>query len=221
MAERFYLNADDAAILREMVRWYRQSKVSFALTPSNLNLAQTPSVYIAKVPVDGIPALEEEGTGTGLDSPGKVECDIYRIIDDELHDMGITRDVYNLSTSVIDAPYVLVTKTKSGDWVASTGGGGGDGTTRYKQLCRFTLNETLATSDAYAWATITNQYGVGNEHDTLDVNVFNLQTSTPGLYLFYGPSGAAGYAFYDQTDDDLGTASGGGAAWMIIQMQCP
>lgn len=220
MANRYYLNEDDALILREIVRWFRQSKRSSALMPDSLVLSQTPSVYIAQVPVDGIPAMDEALTGTGNDVPGKAECSIFRIVNDELEDMGITRDVYNLSTSLIDVPYVLVTKTKGGSWVASTGGGDSGGT-RYKPLCRFTLDETLATSDAYAWATITNQYGVGSEHTTLEVNVLNLQTSTPGLYLFYGPSGSAGYAYYDQQVDDYGTASGGGANWIIIQMQCP
>ena len=80
-----------------------------------------------------------------------------------------------------------------------------------KQLCRFTLDEALATSDADAEATIVTQYGSGANHATTDITVENLLTSVTGVYVFSGASGKAGLAFY----------SGSGSTWPIIQMECP
>ena len=79
-----------------------------------------------------------------------------------------------------------------------------------KQLNRFTLNATLATSDASKAATITDQYGPGINADvTVAITVYNLETSTGGVYVFSGASGAAGQAIWDS-----------GTNYRITQMQC-
>lgn len=79
----------------------------------------------------------------------------------------------------------------------------------FKPHCRFTLDAALATSDASKSATITSQWGQGITHPTTSITVENLLTSTGGLYLFEGASGAAGRASYKT-----------GTTWNIENMQC-
>ena len=91
---------------------------------------QAPEVYIAYPQTHaGIPVLLSAGTGTGesdsdYDEPGKAECDIYKIVendttgDPELHDAGFSKDVYNLTPSAIDQDWVSVARTKFGKWLA-------------------------------------------------------------------------------------------------------
>lgn len=82
----------------------------------------------------------------------------------------------------------------------------------YKPLVRFTLAAALATSDASKSATITNQYGPGVDNTTSagGITVHNLLTSTGGVYVFEGASGAAGLAAWDS-----------GTNYRILQMECP
>lgn len=85
------------------------------------------------------------------------------------------------------------------------------GQQRLKQLCRFTLDSSMADSDSHQDATITAQYGEGLEHTVTDIEVWNLETHASGVFMFTGAMGAAGYAFYDDPNDK----------WVIIQMECP
>jgi hypothetical protein len=75
-----------------------------------------------------------------------------------------------------------------------------------KRLCRFTLDDDLTTSDASQDATIITQYGQGVEHTATAITVYNLETSSAGVYLFAGDSGDAGLAYYDEDDH-----------WIILQ----
>lgn len=82
--------------------------------------------------------------------------------------------------------------------------------TQVKMLCLFTLDATLTTVDEYVDATIQAQYGVGLEHGTTDITVYNMPTHD-GSYEFYGDSGDYGYAYW----------SGSGTDWIIIMLECP
>ncbi len=114
---------------------------------------QTPDVYVARAPANGIGAIETNtagtgtgsGTGTGTigggdglidDVPGYGECEVYRIIQSRdggtpilrpVH--GLTRTVYNLSSSEIEGySWITAIRDKFGKWYAvpaAAGGGGG------------------------------------------------------------------------------------------------
>jgi hypothetical protein len=73
-----------------------------------------PEVYVAAVPVGGIPAR----VGTTL---GSAECVLYKMVEGVLEAMdGASRTVYNLSAGAIDAGvgYVTVKRDKWGTWLA-------------------------------------------------------------------------------------------------------
>lgn len=130
------LSDDDIAILKQVVEEKRRRIVggrAFGEKIWNLSEDQnTPEVYIALVPSSGIPGLNMIGSAPAEDDePGEAECEIYQLVDDGVAtpqlkkmDMG-TKTVYNISTATIegDSEWVLVVKTKTGKWVAVTGGG--------------------------------------------------------------------------------------------------
>ena len=78
-----------------------------------------------------------------------------------------------------------------------------------KQMCRFTLDEAMTTSDEHKEATITAQYGQGASHASNDITVYNLLASDSS-YVFEGVEDAAGLAYWDS-----------GTNWYIVQMECP
>jgi len=92
-----------------------------------------------------------------------------------------------------------------------------DGTRYFVVLCeaqvktfaRFTLDEALATTDADCEATITAQYGPGDDHATTDITLYNIAASSD--YIFEGDSGDAGLCLWDHKN----------AKWWIVQMECP
>jgi hypothetical protein len=118
-------------------RAVKNARVAQAQRPE---LGRTPDVYLAWVPSGGIAALTlEAGTGTGTvetDTPAYADCPIFRVIEGgsevNIEPVGITRRVYNLSTTAVTAfQYVLAVRDKFGTWFAAerqtlaTGGGGG------------------------------------------------------------------------------------------------
>lgn len=82
----------------------------------------------------------------------------------------------------------------------------------YKPLVRFTLAAAMTTSEASKSATITAQYGPGQDNTTSagGITVHNMLTSTGGVYLFEGDSGDAGLAQWDS-----------GTNYRIVNMECP
>lgn len=130
------LSDDDVKILKEVIDEKRrnvQGGRGFGEKVWNPEEDQnTPEVYIALPPTDGIPGLNQVGTSPGEDDePGYAECEIYQLIDNgidtpQLKKMDLAdKTVYNISTSTIpgSTEWVLVVKTKTGKWVAVTGGG--------------------------------------------------------------------------------------------------
>lgn len=119
-------------------------------------------------------------------------------------------DAYDLALStagyVPEGTIVFVQRVRSGLYVIVDGGADA-----FKRLARFTLDAPMSALDQWGEATITDQYGPGNDHSqTTEVHVRNMLTSVTDTYLFSGASGAAGLALWDYGD-----------YWIIIQMQCP
>lgn len=136
----FVLSEQDRRFLQEVLNDYRDrvGNTEGRTGPPRTD-PQAPEVYVAFTRSGGIPALTTvAGTGTGdEDRPGYAdETPIYRVVVSEagLHQLlpvtGLTRRVYNLSTTAVAAStWVLVFRDKFGFWFANppgTGGGGGE-----------------------------------------------------------------------------------------------
>jgi len=135
MAKKLYAltekeRAEILALIEEDKRKVRRIR---SILPADDN--SVPEVYIARTPVNGIPALvEAPGTGTGSeleDLPGFAECDIYRIVASEDFGTGtstddyklvpvphLSRRVFNLSTGAVQGErWVPVVRDKWGSWL--------------------------------------------------------------------------------------------------------
>jgi hypothetical protein len=66
-----------------------------------------------------------------------------------------------------------------------------------KQVVRFTLDQALSTTDESKLATVSDSHGRGRAKDGSTITVHNLETMTPGTYVFSGGSGDAGWGFWD------------------------
>ena len=144
----------EAVILREMVKEYKNRKHSNPVTNTPNQTYYAPEVYIAYPPSGGIPALERAadtgtlvpGTASGdFDRPGSAECSIYRIVAsvDGIEELipvdGITRIVYNITTSTIPQDWISVKRDKWGSWLADTGGTGSAACTPQNAIMKITI----------------------------------------------------------------------------------
>lgn len=117
------LGPDDVAILKEMVRWFKNFRFPKRADKGNSDDIRSSDTYIAQPQsANGIPAL----SGT---TPGKDVCDIYQIdpngggADDPrlVQVGGIEEKVYNLSASVIaQTEYVPVHRNRYGRWIVGS-----------------------------------------------------------------------------------------------------
>lgn len=116
----------EALILRSMIREFsggaRNAPQRNVLRTLDEDNPQAPECYIA-LASQGIPACEGS-TGTAGpdfiegDQPGAADCEIFRIIDDSLVSTGLTKRVFNLSSTAIDAGWIQVSRDKFGSWIA-------------------------------------------------------------------------------------------------------
>lgn len=148
----------DKGMLEWVVREVRQLSVNDPVSRDGLIRTQQASdVYIALPPAEGIPALTvaDEDTGTGEetlgagDQPGSALCNIYHIAKGtgELHPLpDYPQLVYNLTTTALSQGWILVVKTKHGQWIAVTGGGGGDACAGLEQLPNYSAAQTQIVS---------------------------------------------------------------------------
>lgn len=136
MAEIYWLSANDRQSLKELLREHerRSRNTTGRIGAQDIEHQEymTPEVYVARTPAGGIPALDENTTGTsttalGDDVPGYAECDIYRIIDDETGGDNpvlkpveeLSKRVHNLSIFPIDEYQLIqVIRDKFGNWYA-------------------------------------------------------------------------------------------------------
>lgn len=146
MADDIYgLTAADVEKLRRLMQRMETMTRNPVLrtTPIEPDI-QTPQVYVALTPPEGIDGLTTEqnfgtgtgsGTGTGFpgagNTPGYADCPVYRVVwnntTPDLEYVGFEQQrVLNLNTSAIAGEaWVVVAQDKFGDWyaVAPTAGG--------------------------------------------------------------------------------------------------
>lgn len=122
----YVLNQTEIDILKEVIADWRRRHTRTWTAPPDEVFGQSPSVYVAWPPENGIPALTvvgDVGPDGGRDQPGSAECDIYRI--DNLASTpdlqavsDLTKVVYNLTESDIPRRWIAVQRTAFGQWVA-------------------------------------------------------------------------------------------------------
>jgi hypothetical protein len=132
MAKLNLLTDTDMALIKQVVSSELQRIQNLGTKNPNFLAGDdqfTPEVYIALTPSNGIAPLSIQagtstGTGTG-DAPGSAECEIWRIIDNNLTPMDIPdKTVYNISTNVIPGQtWIVVLRTKDGVWLAASAAG--------------------------------------------------------------------------------------------------
>lgn len=80
----------------------------------------SPEVYIAyPQDMDGIPGMNDPGTGTGDETVGSGVCDMAILNGGEIQMLGFSSEVYNISTERFPRVWLLVTLLKSGAFVAT------------------------------------------------------------------------------------------------------
>lgn len=128
MAKGYILSEADVILLREMAQ-ERRRQVAQTLRPHEPNDDPTArTIYIARTPAGGIPALTEATGLSTLDKPGWASCDIYRRVGDgddaALHQVGtLAKIVYNLSHERIGGNrWVSVARDEYGTWHVTGGG---------------------------------------------------------------------------------------------------
>lgn len=193
MADYFFLSGDDRNTLRDMVAdWRRRVRNTTGRPAPEDEGYLTPEVYLARTPAAGIPAMDANATGTGLDDePGAAECDIYRVTD-EGGAVGVARSsarqrkVYNLSESAIEGDrWLIVARTKDGKWLPLDPAGFGASRSNLKGK----LNDVLyaggkTTMSVWAWDGVYTGTGTDDseESDTgEDVEVHDWMLSPGGL----------------------------------------
>ncbi len=132
MAKGYFLTEADRQTLRRINSELKKLGVGGNGLPERGLPNQAADTYIAQVPAGGIPPLVRGSP----DVPGSVSCDIYKIDEGvgtgstaELAAVpGLTKTIYNLSTTRINSRYVIVSKTKDGRWVTDDTDGTEDGT---------------------------------------------------------------------------------------------
>lgn len=124
------ITADQERLIQQMINEVRQLRINNPRAGGERQFTegedhQAPEVYIAKVPDDGIPAMEVPYSGAP--QVGAVECDIYSVQNtatglEILPCGGGPQLVFNISKAEIttSSPYVLIVKDKSGGWIAVT-----------------------------------------------------------------------------------------------------
>lgn len=224
--EPWIASQDDRALLQELLNQHRLERDNAPSRPPTEHTwsegedHQAPEIYVAKPQTsDGIPQLlradpsgtatataTAETSGSEFDEPGKAECDIYQIVDNdstgdpELHLVGLGIFVHNVTTAALAQDWIPVARTKFGKWVAlSSTGGSGPATIRFQVLAAGPfLGDTTVDCD-YVVATILGKscnstVTVGDEVNVWDPSQchFNLP-----LAILIGSRGTATDMFND------------------------
>ncbi len=125
MGKAYFLPEDDRDALKELLIAWKAGRINIpSRTPSIPSLGLSPDLYLA-LPLTGITALEDAGTGTAAgagDVPGSGDCDIYQVVPTvtgtELISTGFSLTVYNNSRSSIGTDWVQIQRDKFGTWWA-------------------------------------------------------------------------------------------------------
>ncbi len=206
---KFLLSENDRTIIKQVIDWWRSFRPESKKggTPHKF---QSPDIYIALPPSDGIPGITE-ASGTGADdTPGSATCTIHKINssgDFEIY-TGLTKVVYNLSREAIpqnfngvDQNWILVVRSKQGKWIAQP--------VRGYDRCNATLKGAITSS------------GTGSVTTTVD-NVVATRGATPvssptdeltvdNFFQWDADDNAACKIEYNHDDD----------TWELYQVDCP
>lgn len=116
------LSEEDAEVLRRFIRELKQNPRPQSRYREEREIGQSPDVYVALTPTEGIPAVTD-ATGTGIyDVANSAECNVYRLVRDtngqQLRQIdGLTRIIHSLSADDVPGDmYVLVERDKFGSW---------------------------------------------------------------------------------------------------------
>ena len=119
----FGLTSDDLALLRNIVAWWRGSRIGDNSIDTTRDPQRSPELYAAKTPQGGIPRRYSL-------RPGRASCKIYRLspiaLGSQIADLEpilnpdgtrATKLVYNLATSDATAEFIRITRDKYGMWL--------------------------------------------------------------------------------------------------------
>jgi hypothetical protein len=169
-----------------------------------------PDTYIAWPPSGGIPALTltgDAGPDGGADLPGSATCDIYKIDTSDTPELvaisGLDKTVYNLSEMKVPQRWILVTRTKGGQWIVTWA-------PHQARWIKFVVNDAsgFATTDSSV-AVDGVTYVDGFTPGTAITTVYNEPASSN--YIFEGDDNDVGQAEYDPGNDK----------YWIRMMECP
>lgn len=132
----YFLTQKDRDDVSRLLAEYRARYANTSQRPRDTDPSDdnvNPEVYIAKVPLTGIPGLTI-GTGTGSEQghPGFADCPVYRVLELTLDSpklspvTGLFRRVYNISKGVIGDgtdQWIGIKRDKFGTWIPDMGAG--------------------------------------------------------------------------------------------------
>jgi hypothetical protein len=206
MADGYLLSEYDRQVLQKLLDDHGMSKIQH--TPQEAVLG-APEVYVAKVQASpgSIPALVKAGSGENYDHPGYASCDIYQIlpgVESENWDLtpisGLSYPVFNLSTSEISDDWILVIRSKSGYWIASTSIQGYDRITG--------LTTAAVTGGNFNIDNVSVIRGADPREDTSSTSETVAIVNT---MAWDADDGAHVFAEWNQTSE----------SWVAYQVECP
>lgn len=199
------LSQRDRDILAALIREVEGGRVNIPIRPptgwSQVEGHQAPEVYLAKPQsANGIPALSLDDP----DVPGSDICDFYRVNrDGEIEQIpNLERTVYNLTNDPIRQDWFLVTRTKSGKWVATV--------IREFDRCDATLDGSISGSIDVTVDAVVATRGVSPLSDPTDA-AETITDVKNDRFQFTGDDGANCNIEYDNRTGE----------WQLVQVECP
>lgn len=126
MADLYSFKPAEIALLREMARDYRGRRHNLQSRADAYGSdAPSPEMYLAQVPLAGIPGIVRLGTGSSDslpavgDTPGSCVCNIYKVLAGLIAPVtGFYQNVYNVAETPIGTGWCPVWRDKFGTWYA-------------------------------------------------------------------------------------------------------
>jgi hypothetical protein len=209
MADGYLLSEGDRQRLQKLIDDHGMTRIQHVAQDAVLG---APEVYIAKVQSTpgSIPALTEAGEGESYAHPGYAPCDIYQILPgvesanwDLTPISKLSFPVFNLSTSEITDDWILVIRSKSGHWIASTSTPGFD---RITGLTTAAVETTDGTFEIYNISVVK---GADPREDTSSTAEAVTIVNTPAWKM------ADNQRIFAHWDERLNSGDGGWEVYLI------
>src|SRR3990167_6457958 len=194
---QYFLSEADVKVLKEVVRQVtRNPSGPYGRPAPTEEDHQASDVYVAMVPVGGIPAASDT-------TPGSAECTIYRISEGVLEAIeGLDRTVYNIGIDAIpegvgtaSLGWILIAKDKHGSWIAVPVGAGAASTITSTNL-GFPVPGDLTAPDVASFTNIEGDYTQGVYFaDGSDAN---------SIFVKGYPASGSNIGMVDLLDQELG-----------------